>query len=80
MRIDKLNETREMLKGDGIKVSVNDFITKAVAHALLQCPDVNTLYKNGQVRETQIIIVNPNIWALIILIYSLLSDSENAER
>ncbi|XP_015112850.1 dihydrolipoyllysine-residue acetyltransferase component of pyruvate dehydrogenase complex, mitochondrial isoform X2 [Diachasma alloeum] len=53
VRIDKLNEVRESLKGEGIKVSVNDFITKAVAHALLQCPDINTLYKNGQTVRMQ---------------------------
>lgn len=49
INIDKLTELRNKLKSNNVKVSVNDFITKAVAHALLQCPDVNSLYKNGQV-------------------------------
>uniref|UniRef100_A0A0C9QBQ6 Dihydrolipoamide acetyltransferase component of pyruvate dehydrogenase complex n=1 Tax=Fopius arisanus TaxID=64838 RepID=A0A0C9QBQ6_9HYME len=53
VRIDKLTETRESLKSEGIKVSVNDFVTKAVAHALLQCPDINSLYKNGQTVRMQ---------------------------
>ncbi|XP_063989053.1 dihydrolipoyllysine-residue acetyltransferase component of pyruvate dehydrogenase complex, mitochondrial-like isoform X2 [Diachasmimorpha longicaudata] len=53
VRIDKLNEVRETLKGEGIKVSVNDFVTKAVAYALLQCPDINSLYKNGQIVRVQ---------------------------
>ncbi|XP_046748242.1 dihydrolipoyllysine-residue acetyltransferase component of pyruvate dehydrogenase complex-like [Diprion similis] len=53
MRIDKLNEIREKLKAENVKVSVNDFITKAVAHALLECPAVNTLYQNGQIIQMQ---------------------------
>ncbi|XP_033218447.1 pyruvate dehydrogenase protein X component-like [Belonocnema kinseyi] len=48
IKIDKLSEMRTKLQADNIKVSVNDFVTKAVAHALLECPDVNCLYKNGQ--------------------------------
>ncbi|XP_011334722.1 dihydrolipoyllysine-residue acetyltransferase component 1 of pyruvate dehydrogenase complex, mitochondrial isoform X2 [Ooceraea biroi] len=48
INIDKLLELRAKLKTDDISVSVNDFITKAVAHALLECPDINTLYQNGQ--------------------------------
>ncbi|XP_072752947.1 dihydrolipoyllysine-residue acetyltransferase component of pyruvate dehydrogenase complex [Anoplolepis gracilipes] len=47
--IDKLIELRGKLKTEDINVSVNDFVTKAVAHALLECPDVNTLYQDGQV-------------------------------
>ncbi|XP_076303211.1 dihydrolipoyllysine-residue acetyltransferase component of pyruvate dehydrogenase complex-like [Lasioglossum baleicum] len=49
IKLDKLNEIRNELKADNIKVSVNDFITKAVAHALVECPGVNTLYQNGQI-------------------------------
>lgn len=49
INIDKLTELRSNLKMENIKVSVNDFIIKAVAHALLQCPDVNSLYKNNEV-------------------------------
>lgn len=33
-------------------MSINDFVTKAVAHALVECPDINTLYQNGQVSFT----------------------------
>lgn len=47
--IDKLVELRGKLKTEDINVSVNDFVTKAVAHALVECPDINTLYKNDQV-------------------------------
>ncbi|XP_031838869.1 dihydrolipoyllysine-residue acetyltransferase component of pyruvate dehydrogenase complex, mitochondrial isoform X2 [Nomia melanderi] len=49
IKLDKLNEIRSELKADNIKVSVNDFVTKAVAHALVECPSVNTLYQNGQI-------------------------------
>ncbi|KAG7204367.1 hypothetical protein KM043_004811 [Ampulex compressa] len=49
IQIDKLKEIRSSLKTEDINVSVNDFIIKAVAHALLQCPDINTLYQNGQI-------------------------------
>ncbi|XP_035742811.1 pyruvate dehydrogenase protein X component-like [Vespa mandarinia] len=49
IRIDKLLEIRKQLKEDGINVSVNDFITKAVAHALVECPSINTLYTNDKV-------------------------------
>lgn len=47
--IDKLIELRKNLKTDDINVSINDFVIKAVAHALLECPDINALYENGQV-------------------------------
>ncbi|XP_058789520.1 dihydrolipoyllysine-residue acetyltransferase component of pyruvate dehydrogenase complex, mitochondrial-like [Phymastichus coffea] len=53
INIDKLNEVRSKLRMENVKVSVNDFITKAAAHALLECPDVNTLYQNGQVIPQQ---------------------------
>lgn len=49
MNIDKLIELRKKLKTEDVNVSINDFITKAVAHALVECPDINTLYQNGQV-------------------------------
>ncbi|XP_033326878.1 dihydrolipoyllysine-residue acetyltransferase component of pyruvate dehydrogenase complex [Megalopta genalis] len=49
IKLDKLIEIRKELKADNIKVSVNDFVTKAVAHALVECPAINTLYKNGQI-------------------------------
>ncbi|XP_070154911.1 dihydrolipoyllysine-residue acetyltransferase component of pyruvate dehydrogenase complex [Polyergus mexicanus] len=47
--IDKLLELRGKLKTEDINVSINDFVTKAVAHALVECPDINTLYENEQV-------------------------------
>lgn len=47
--INKLIELRGKLKTEDINVSINDFVTKAVAHALVECPDINTLYKNDQV-------------------------------
>ncbi|OAD60297.1 hypothetical protein WN48_05344 [Eufriesea mexicana] len=49
IKINKLNEIRNELKTDGIKVSINDFVTKAAAHALIECPFINTLYQNGQI-------------------------------
>ncbi|XP_076230934.1 dihydrolipoyllysine-residue acetyltransferase component of pyruvate dehydrogenase complex [Calliopsis andreniformis] len=49
IKIDKLKEIRSELKADNINVSVNDFVTKAVAHALVECPFINTLYQNGQI-------------------------------
>lgn len=58
INIDKLNEVRSKLRTENVKVSVNDFITKAVAHALLECPDVNALYQNGQVTNTDIFYNN----------------------
>ena len=50
--IDKLLALRKQLKEDGIKVSVNDFVIKAVALALQQCPQVNALQKGEQVDMT----------------------------
>lgn len=47
--IDKLIALRKQLKDDGIKLSVNDFVIKAVALALQQCPQVNALYKGEEV-------------------------------
>ncbi|XP_015186196.1 PREDICTED: pyruvate dehydrogenase protein X component, mitochondrial-like [Polistes dominula] len=49
IKINKLIEIRKQLKEDGINVSVNDFITKAVSHALIECPTINTLYTNDKV-------------------------------
>lgn len=47
--IDSLLGLRKQLKSAGINVSVNDFIIKAVAVALKQCPLVNCLYIKDQV-------------------------------
>ncbi|XP_076640056.1 dihydrolipoyllysine-residue acetyltransferase component of pyruvate dehydrogenase complex isoform X1 [Colletes latitarsis] len=49
IKIDKVNEIRSELKIDNINVSINDFITKATAHALVECPAINTLYQKGQI-------------------------------
>ncbi|XP_071558774.1 dihydrolipoyllysine-residue acetyltransferase component of pyruvate dehydrogenase complex [Temnothorax nylanderi] len=49
INIDKLVELRGKLKTEDISVSINDFVVKAVAHALVECPDINTLYQNGQI-------------------------------
>ncbi|XP_043678735.1 dihydrolipoyllysine-residue acetyltransferase component of pyruvate dehydrogenase complex, mitochondrial-like [Vespula pensylvanica] len=55
IKINKLLEIRNQLKQDGINVSVNDFITKAVAHALVECPGINTLYTKDK------IVRSPNV-------------------
>lgn len=47
--IDKLIALRKHLKEDGVKLSVNDFVIKAVALALQQCPQLNALYKGEEV-------------------------------
>lgn len=57
VNIDKLIELRGKLKTEDINVSINDFVTKAVAHALVECPDINTLYQNGQVSTISFNIV-----------------------
>ncbi|XP_015437196.1 PREDICTED: dihydrolipoyllysine-residue acetyltransferase component of pyruvate dehydrogenase complex, mitochondrial-like [Dufourea novaeangliae] len=49
IKLDKLNEIRSELKTENINVSINDFITKATAHALVECPSINTLYQNHQI-------------------------------
>ncbi|XP_012267867.2 dihydrolipoyllysine-residue acetyltransferase component of pyruvate dehydrogenase complex-like isoform X2 [Athalia rosae] len=53
IKVDKLNEIREKLKSENVSVSVNDFVTKAVAHALLECPAINTLYQNDKIVQLQ---------------------------
>lgn len=50
VNIDKLNESRGQFLSENIKLSINDYITKAVAQALVECPDMNVLYQNGQVK------------------------------
>jgi pyruvate/2-oxoglutarate dehydrogenase complex dihydrolipoamide acyltransferase (E2) component len=47
--IDKLITLRKQLKEDGVKLSVNDFVIKAVALALQHCPQVNALYNGEEV-------------------------------
>lgn len=47
--IDFLLSFRKQLKSAGVSVSVNDFVIKAVALALKECPLVNCLYVKDQV-------------------------------
>ncbi|RZF33763.1 hypothetical protein LSTR_LSTR008022 [Laodelphax striatellus] len=47
--IDSLLTLRKQLKNVGVNVSVNDFVVKAVARSLKQCPFVNKLYVNDQI-------------------------------
>ena len=47
----QLISERKRLKELGVNVSVNDFVIKAVAEALMRCPSVNVLYKNGPVSD-----------------------------
>lgn len=49
INIDKILELRGKLKTEDITVSINDFVIKAVAHALVECPDVNALHQNNQI-------------------------------
>lgn len=49
--MDALLSLRKQLTQVGVKVSVNDFVIKAVALALRQCPYMNTLYINNQVNN-----------------------------
>ncbi|CAD6233154.1 GSCOCG00012253001-RA-CDS [Cotesia congregata] len=49
VNIDKLNELRSELKAENLKVSMNDFVIQAVAQSLIQCPPINSIYKNEQV-------------------------------
>lgn len=55
--IDQVLKMRKQLAAVGIKVSLNDFVVKAVACALRQCPYVNTLYSGSQVSNRY-----PNIY------------------
>ena len=41
----------ELLEGDGLKVSINDFILKAVAHALEKHPEVNAQWLGDAIRR-----------------------------
>jgi pyruvate/2-oxoglutarate dehydrogenase complex dihydrolipoamide acyltransferase (E2) component len=48
---DNVMQMRRTLAKDGIKVSMNDFVIKAVALALRAVPEVNVQYKNESVVE-----------------------------
>ncbi|XP_043268207.1 dihydrolipoyllysine-residue acetyltransferase component of pyruvate dehydrogenase complex-like [Venturia canescens] len=75
INIDKLSEIRNKMKAEGVSVSVNDFITKAVSHALLECPDINCLYKDGQVIRMQNVDVSVAVSTPTGLITPIVFDS-----
>ncbi|KAL7644703.1 UNVERIFIED_CONTAM: hypothetical protein RMT77_004516 [Armadillidium vulgare] len=41
-------KVRKQLKGDGIKVSVNDILIKSVALCLRKCPEINCVWEGNQ--------------------------------
>lgn len=46
--VDKLVALRKQYKAEGINVSVNDLVIKAVAVALTRCPEMNCVWKGDQ--------------------------------
>ncbi|KAH9388134.1 hypothetical protein TYRP_009342 [Tyrophagus putrescentiae] len=44
-------ELNEMLKGDGVKISLNDFVVKAAALACLKVPEVNSSWQESFIRQ-----------------------------
>lgn len=52
-RMDSLLELRKQFKEEGINVSVNDLIIKAVAVALSRCPEMNCVWQGDQVRQEE---------------------------
>jgi len=51
-RVDKLLEIRSELNATlGVKTSVNDWILKAVAHALMTVPQANVIWTDGALRQ-----------------------------
>lgn len=49
--IDEVSRLRKQLKKENLKVSVNDFIIKAVAVTLKQLPEVNATWKNERIHH-----------------------------
>ncbi len=47
-RVDRLLDVRRRLKDDGVVVSINDFVIRAVAIALSRVPDANATWKDGE--------------------------------
>ncbi len=47
--MDSLLALRKQFKVDGIKLSINDVIVKAVGTALQLCPEVNVVWKGDEV-------------------------------
>ncbi|KAL0113477.1 hypothetical protein PUN28_012556 [Cardiocondyla obscurior] len=75
INIDKLIELRGKLKTENINVSINDFVTKAVAHALVECPDINTWYQNGQIVRVSKVDVSVAVATKTGLITPIVSDT-----
>ena len=48
-KLDAVLKLRKQLKAEGTAVSVNDFVIKAVAATLTQCPKVNCVWHGDQV-------------------------------
>ncbi len=53
-RVDRLLDVRRVLKGDGVDVSVNDFVVRAAAIALGRVPEANASWNDGIVRHARI--------------------------
>lgn len=49
--LDPLLERRQQLDADGVQASVNDLLVKAVAHALIDVPDVNAQLVGDEIRR-----------------------------
>ena len=49
--LDPLLERRQRLDADGLQASVNDLLVKAVAHALIDVPDVNAQLVGEEIRR-----------------------------
>ncbi|HXC52299.1 MAG TPA: 2-oxo acid dehydrogenase subunit E2 [Candidatus Limnocylindrales bacterium] len=47
-RVDRLLDTRERLKADGLSISVNDFVVRASAIALGRVPEANASWIDGE--------------------------------
>jgi|ERR1712136_160073 len=57
-KMDSLMKYRKAFKADGIKLSVNDFIIKAVGKALNSCPNVNVIWKGEELVQASSIDVS----------------------
>ena len=55
-RVDRLLDVRARLKGDGLAISMNDFVVRAAAIALVRVPDANASWIEGTgiVRHEQV--------------------------
>lgn len=52
VRMDRLMEVREKLKGSSdVKLTVNDFVVKAAARALMKVPEVNSAWMGDKIRR-----------------------------